>query len=125
MSTNRFQIIGTAITPFVYNIKGSIKSYVLHVETCKYNRVQNIPVTFFLKKTKDQIFDFSRDLSGKQVAITGYIQGTAYKAQDGRWIDYLYIVGRELCVISSPTKEEKAQTYVEDGIYLDETDLPI
>lgn len=118
---NTVRLLGTIIKPFEKVARGKYTVFMTKIEVKSNDTsIQNIPLTFYAKQ-KNQIFNYSKDLTGKQVIIEGYVQGNEFtKKSDGKTIDYIYIVVRDISVLS----DRDSDTATANGIIVSEEDLP-
>ena len=118
--TNTFRLLGTIVKPFEKVKRGTYTVFMTRIEVHTSDlSVQSIPLTFYAKQ-KQQIFDYSVDLTGKQVIVEGYIQGNEFIKKDGSKIDYVYMCVRDIAVLSNRDSESATA----NGIIVSEDDLP-
>lgn len=118
---NTVRLIGTILKPFEKMARGKYTVFMTKIEVqSDGSSIQNIPLTFYTKQNK-QIFDYKKDLTGKQVIIEGYVQGNEFtKKSDGKTIDYIYIIVRDIAVLS----DRDSDVARANGIIINEEDLP-
>ncbi len=118
---NSFRLIGTIITPFNKVKRGKYNVYEVEIEVQNGKSIQTIPLTFYAK-TANPVTDYTRDLTGMQVAVGGYIQGNRYSLQD-KVIHYIYMVVNELSIISKGFDDMNTGVSAQ-GILIPDDDLP-
>lgn len=117
---NSVRLIGTIVTPFKKTNRGRYSIYEAEIEVdAGPSSCQTIQLTFY-PKGEYKIAEYNSDLTGKQVAIEGYIQGNKY-VMDKKTIHYTYVVVRELTVISKGNDERNITA---KGVSIQEDELP-
>lgn len=120
---NTVRLIGTIICPFTKVSRGKFTVYTTRIEV-KGGTKQNIPLTFYAKQNY-QIFDYRKDLTGKQVIVDAYVQGNEFIKQDGTSVDYIYIVAREIVVLSDRDKGVNVEEDIyAKGVVINDDELP-
>lgn len=118
---NSVRLIGTMITPFTKTSRGKFSVYEAEIEVeAGSTSNQTILLTFY-PKSDYKITNYNADLTGKQVAIEGYIQGNKY-VNATKTIHYMYVVVRELSVVSSG--DDERDVIANGDSIIDDEDLP-
>ena len=120
---NSFRLIGTIVSPFRELKRGQFTVLEAEIEVQTAKKQPFLMTLTFYKKSKNQICDFRKDLTTKQVVVEGYIQGNKFTTQDGKKINYMYLVVRAIAVLSDgfANNEETIQC---DGVVINDDDLP-
>lgn len=117
---NSVRLIGTIVSPFKKTNRGKYSIYETEIEVeAGPSSYQTILLTFY-PKGEYKITEYNSDLSGKQVAIEGYIQGNKF-VSESKTIHYMYVVVRELTIISKGNDEKNITT---NGISISDDELP-